>query len=136
MHDPDRRPLQEAWRALAAPPPHRALADEDGLTRASVDWLHAAYLRATPPAAPLVLPRPRRQRRLTLLLPLAAAALLLAVGLQEGPGPSAPLVPAHGDPAAALAASPVEVLVSRPDRLELRSGAVRLTLLHTAPKPL
>jgi hypothetical protein len=137
MRDPDRSPLHAAWRALAAPPPFRALADEDDLTRASVDWLRATFLRATPSDAPLVLPRLRRQRRLTLLLPLAAAAtLLLAVGLQQGSGPSAPPAPTLADPSAALAASSVEVLVSQPNRLELRSGVVRLTLLHTAPKPL
>ncbi len=141
---PDR--LRSAWEELSPPPPFRELADEDAGTRASVAWLAEAYAAVTP-AQPAAAPRaPRRQwRRWLPLLPLAAAAAFLLRAAAEpplAPEPEPALAAAAVAPAAAAEAvapaapsSPVELIASLPDRLELRSGPVRLTLLQPHGTP-
>lgn len=150
-------PLRGLWDAVAAPPPHRALADEDAETRAAVDWLRRAYARVAPAAAPArraARPAARSQRRWPRLLaaPAAAAALLLlARALFFDPGPAAPstLPVAAGAASAPAPASPepppaapvpgrapgVQLLASDPARVEMRSGSVRLILLHPRTEP-
>jgi hypothetical protein len=121
-----RDPLRALWEAVEPPPPARGLADEDAATRAAVQWLQAAHARVAPalrmPSAP------RRRFRLRPLAPLAAAAALLLLLL----------VPPRPEPAAAAPPPPragVELLASGADRIELRSGTVRLILLHPQPPP-
>jgi hypothetical protein len=139
--------LQQLWQALEAPPPHRPLTEEDAATQASVAWLAAAWQRAEPAAAATLAgsaaaPAPI----LRLLRPwpwigLAAAAAALLVLLR---GPDS-IPPPHDLPRAAsdlIAAAPptiptpaVEILSTTPERIELRSGSVRLTWLQPQTDP-
>lgn len=134
MSDAPTPPLRDLWRELESPPMHRPLADEDAATQASVAWLAAAW-RATQPAATPAQPRARRTTRLLPWIGLAAAAASFALILLR-PGASPDLAPPAPDSPPLLAAAPrapqIEILSSTPERLELRSGAVRLTWLQPA----
>ena len=144
--------LRAAWQGLPAPEPAPELTDEDATTRAAVDWLARAWASLPVPQArpPRIEPRPARPpARLHRLprWPAAAAAALLAVllavplliealtgdgalsGTPVAAAPSddtTPVMP--GPPAALPPASSARLLAVGDDRVDLRSGNVRLTL--------
>jgi len=134
--------LGAAWRSLAPPDPAAALDAPDPATRAAIDWMRAAW-QAGAPAAPTAIPWRLRLRlarpSVRPLLPwIAAAAATLLVALLLRPAPSPPPgaepveLAAHPHPpepshAGSPGASPELVSLSA-DRMELRSGPVRLIL--------
>ena len=140
----DRDPLDElraSWGALEPPAPARPLADEDAPTRAAVGWMTAAWsaLEAPEPASLPSTLTEQLTSRVAPRFPLAARlALALAAGLLAWFG-FARSRPAHET--AAPAETPVEftavaapaapiVLIANRERVELRSGSVRLVLLQ------
>jgi hypothetical protein len=150
LPDPSPADLERAYRELQPPPPHRELREEDAATRASVAWLAQAWSALEAPAGSTIRRAPaarsagsagRRAIRLRQLVLLGAAAAILALAFaplfREASDPrhepaSARLAAAASSPAAAPiahAAPAIEVLHAGRDRVELRSGAVRLTLL-------
>lgn len=133
----ERDPLDElraAWRAMAPPDPTASVDARDEPTRAAVAWMRSAWAAAAPPptsALPwrvrLRIARPRVVRALPWVA--AAAALVVCTALLGRGGRTE-----HD-------AAPVPELVARPepiakpelvslsaDRMELRSGPVRLIL--------
>jgi hypothetical protein len=131
------RELRGAWRALEPPAATAPIDEPDPATRATVEWLRAAW-RASEPAAPQIwsLPwslRMRLRLRRARLAPIAAAAALV-VAIAAGAGVWSSHVaesrrletPRADDVAPSLSLVPSYVT---PDRMELRSGAVRLILL-------
>jgi len=128
---PDRDPiegLREAWGDLEAPPPDRVLEAPDAETRAALEWMREAWRALEPPAARIPW-RVRLARRAGGLRPIAAAAAVLVAAVVFGRGffdaPSRP----H-EAVQPLAALPeVRIASLDPDRMELRSGPVRLILL-------
>jgi len=151
--DDELDPLREAWRELDAPEPERALEQPDEAARAALEWMRGAWARVEPPPA-LVPGSLRRARRAPRWFALAAAAgigaLLLWAALEGAGGGSAPdpergatvaraevdapvPVPAPEPSAAAeelsAALEQVEIAALSADRMELRSGPVRLILL-------
>lgn len=147
MSDPELEALRQAWQRIEAPEAHRALAEEDADTRRAVAWLQSAF-QTLQPAAPArrampfrTLGRPRLLRGIRFA---AAAALLAALGLglfraEPAVSPSSTTVRAPGPELGAPARAPelatepapaIQLLASSRERVELRSGAVRLTLLH------
>ena len=135
--------LGEAWRSLEPPAPADGLADCDPLTRASVEWLRDAWQRLEP-QRPVALParsspNPWRQA----VAPLAVAAAVLAVlagsawwGTRPGPEPAPRVADLDPTPFAGSvlplgAGAGVSHVAS--DRIELRSGNVRLVLLTGPP---
>ncbi len=147
---PDAEALRELgalYRGLRPPPLADGASEADPETARAVQWMRAAWggleipparVPALPRRAPRALWRLRGPARSRLL---GAAALLLALGgaalwraLRPGAEPArAPRVAQGPAPAAERG---VEVLAALPDRLELRSGPVRLVLLdppHTEP---
>ncbi len=158
-HDPLREDplddLSRAFRDWPAPYATRELTDEDQATRRSVAWLAVALQAqspqtAAPPEALLQRASPAGPWRLLRAgRPLAAAAVLLALLggplllLSEpapSPAPPATVVDERTPPApAAPDAGPVAGLVvaASRERIELRSGPVRLLLLsrdNTTPR--
>lgn len=151
--EPDDLPLDElrrAWRGLASPLPAEELDDCDAGTRASVEWMQAAWssLEVPEPRVPHSRPQLAPQfawqrsprRALESALPYAAAAALLVTLWFAGSEQSlqrpeqvarsqteAPLNPSdyEGPQLAALSS----------DHLELRSGPVRLILLKDQRTP-
>ena len=121
--------LQALYRRLEPPPLADGAEEADLETRRVVQWMRGAWrgLEVPPVRVPIAVRRPRRDARFTLLA--AAAALVLGVALwrvlraRVAPAP-APLVQTP-----APAADAIEVVAMLPDRLELRSGTVRLVLL-------
>lgn len=136
MSEP-RDPLRALWDAVEPPAAHRTLDGEDDATRAAVAWLQGAYARLEPAAAPprlgLVPHRARRWPRRIALAAAAAALLLLARAAWNEPRPGLTLPTEAWIPPPA-AAPEVQVLASDAQRLELRSGPVRLILLHPQPR--
>jgi hypothetical protein len=131
--------LRRLYARLQPPPLADDIAEADPETARAVRWMQAAWQELEIPAARvpnLARRAPRRLRRLHFAL-AAAAGLLLAAGAALWRG----LAGAPPEPAARLAEGPalpaadrVEVLAALPDRVELRSGPVRLVLL-TPPIP-
>lgn len=121
--------LRQAWAGIQAPEPFRALAEEDAATQQAVAWLQSA-LQSIAPAKPAI----RKSRRgpiLRLLTLAAAAALLILLNSPNQPNDTEPF-----QASGTVAPEPsIEVLASSRDRLDLRSGPVRLTLIHTTPTP-
>ncbi|HEX9794911.1 MAG TPA: hypothetical protein VGC54_13095 [Planctomycetota bacterium] len=157
--DADFDALRAAWQRLDAPAPQRRLAAEDESARAAVAWMQRAWEALEAPAAHLPLRARRRgaSRRFAASMPrLAAAALFLgaALGLAlisaaERPGvrsvvvaggetapPEAPATPqrpaAPQTTATPASEAPRVERNDQPDRVILRSGPVRLTMLRPA----
>ncbi len=129
--------LQAAWRTLDAPPATAPLDAPDATTLATVEWLREAWQATATPPAPSVPWRLRARpllRRASPWLALAAALLLFARTLAERP--VAPL--AIEPPVASRAVPRLDRPIARvtPDRMEMRSGHVRLILLTPPAMPL
>lgn len=146
-------PLAEfaaAWRELDAPDATAALAAPDAATQATVDWLRAAW-QASAPATPTGLPWSMRTRLAlrrvapwSALVAAAAAVVILLTQLAEParvpPTPSAPLenvaIGPVPEPIASVPTAPAEIRpVIHADRMEMRSGNVRLILFTPAAPP-
>ena len=142
---PDQPPadLRRAWSRLEPPRPDPDLEGSDEPTRAAVEWMRAAWsrLEAPAPVVPLALHR-RRSGWRRWAQPLAAAAgVLVALGvwlalqrLEPGVRPDGvdteTTARTHvGEPAPVPLDDGVELAALAPDRVELRSGPVRLILL-------
>jgi len=132
--------LAASWKKLEAPSPDRDLEREDEATRRAVLWIRQAWSALETPAfrAPRHLRFAPFRRRF--LRPAVAAALLLAAGglllSPERPGETrsaAEIVVRAPNPPEPR---PVLLPDSRPGRMELRSGPVRLILLQPDTKPL
>lgn len=139
--------LRRAWAAAEPPPPDPDLDQADASTRAAVAWMQAAWSRveAPVPVAPLAL-RARRSGWRRWAQPLAAAAgVLLALSAALWLQRSGPAVRPGGvdtettaqieGPAPTRPDTDVEVAALAPDRVELRSGPVRLILLTGEDSP-
>lgn len=127
--------LAAAWRELDPPSPH---ADEDALTRATVEWLRGAWETLESPTLELPVVQSAAQRdtpRRTLrLLPFAAAVaagwLLLVLWIARPGAESANESIAE----ATQQELPAMHAIRRDDgSFELRSGVVRLILLDRPP---
>ena len=129
MRDEELKALRKAWSAVRAPEPFRPLSEEDTATQRAVAWLQDALQAQIPTALPAPARRTRMLHPILTLLTLAAAAVVALLLLQPFRAESAAILL----PMQAASQPAVEVLVSRPGRLELRSGPVRLTLLHPPP---
>jgi len=139
--------LSQAWQELEAPAANRELEDEDPLTQEAVRWMAEAWSQLEAPAAVATAEgRPRRRLRILRSAARAVAAALLVRALAllfphgdapdplvEGPPTAAgPPPPTVAQPPAQAANRPV-LLATAEDRIEVRSGSVRLTLLQSAP---
>lgn len=150
--DPDGGPLRELgalYRGLQPPPLADGASAADPRTARVVQWMQSAWRGLeVPPARVPELPRRAPQGLRALRGParlalLGAAAALLVLGgaalwraLRHVDEPArAPRVAENPDNAAGGGdkESEVEVLAALPDRLELRSGPVRLVLLEPPP---
>ncbi|MBL7008656.1 MAG: hypothetical protein ISR76_06630 [Planctomycetes bacterium] len=139
--------LRGAWDQLDAPPAVRELEQEDERTQAAVRWMAEAWRELGAPAAepPAGMARRPRLRLLrSALLSAAAALLVAALGLffphllLRGPTTTtvvqAPAEPASpGIPEAPVASSAPALLSTQPDRVQLRAGTLRLTMLRAEP---
>ena len=139
--------LREDWQALVPPAPVRPLADEDAETRTAVDWMRSTWnaLEAPEPGSvPTALTRTLASRPAPRLRLVPRIALALAAGLvawfgfavlrpAQDPTSSteAPveLASVETAPAPSMQAAPI-VLAANTERVELRSGSVRLVLLQ------
>lgn len=127
--------LRGAWQRLSPPPAYRGLAEEDALTQAVVAWMRDAWQSVPAPAA-----RGRLRRWPKAAAALCAAAATLAVaalgiwalaGAAQRVQPRLESVQAPAAPP--RVAAPVQMLAQTPERLEMRSGAVRLTVFRQPP---
>jgi hypothetical protein len=142
-------PLEEfaaAWRALEPPAVDDLEATPDPATRASIEWLRAAWQAAAPPA-PRELPWSLRMRRTlrraapwsALVATAAAIVLLLSPVRHRSPADSPALPPTV--PVEQVAIGPRTPERTPPateihaDRMEMRSGNVRLILFTSSPPP-
>lgn len=123
------RALRELYRRLTPPAPADELAEADAEAARAVRWMQAAWrgLEVPPAVAPVRRVAVSRSRLVRRALPWLVAAGVLAGGTAlwlraRGPQP-APSPEEH------LSAAPVVVEDVRADRMELRSGPVRLVLL-------
>lgn len=147
---PERDPLDDlrgAWHQLDAPPATRALHQEDERTQAAVRWMAEAWRQldvpfVEPPAG--LARRPRLRLLRSSLLSAAAVLLVATLGLVlphlllGGPVTTTVVqAPAQLEPAGIpdpFVASPAPALLcTQPDRVQLRTGTVRLTLLRSEP---
>ena len=131
--------LRRAWRGLAPEDPADDLGLADARTRATVDWMRAAWSSVEAPAPPVhSLPAPRQRipvLRLAAGLAAAAAVLLsLWFSLQRPAGPARSRD--EGGPIAAVETPGARPAPEGPrlasissEHIELRSGPVRLILL-------
>jgi len=146
--DPELMKLHAAWRAMTPPDPTAGLESPDPRTAATLDWMRAAW-SASAPAAPPALPwRLRLQlarRRAAPSAPwlAAAAAVIAAIALFVRDGARDRVREATTPPCVELATEPnpapprADPEVDAPklvsltaDRMELRSGPVRLILFN------
>ena len=150
--DPDPlEELRESWNSLEPPAPVRDLAAEDAETRAAVRWMASTWNALEAPE-PRAVPTPIRStvvRRAAPVLSLAPRlALAAAAGLfvwfgfvASRPDPSDTALSnsglsqsgaANGAPelAAVTAPSAPVLLAATEERVEMRSGGVRLVLLQ------
>jgi hypothetical protein len=147
--------LAAEWRRLAPPDPTAAVDAPDEATRATVEWLRAAWQASAP--ATSVLPwtiRLRAARRTCLPWVAAAAAILLAVALllpsnrgarSLSSGDRIVDLPAAVAPVAVAPVAVAPVAVESPARdaiplvavdarrMEMRRGPVRLILVTPSP---
>jgi len=134
------RELEAAWRSLPLPPPNRELEDEDPATRQAVEWMRSAWVsleipRAPAPPVPMRARRrwPSRLARIAAVLVLALGALLLARSISAPDETEIARTPPTNDTEARQGPDPpppaVALLAATADRIELRSGPVRLVLL-------
>jgi hypothetical protein len=137
----ERDPLDELaarWRRLEPPDPTAAIDGPDAATRAAIGWMRDAW-RAATPAAPRALPWRLRARllRRTALPWLAAAAAIVAVAfLLSRAGDPGRRPTGRPDPVRVAAQEPsLRSFACAPDRIELRSGPVRLILFTTTTAP-
>jgi hypothetical protein len=128
--------LRHAWQSMPAPTPEDLLAaDRD--TERVVDWLRAAWIFLPEPT--VVVPSRRPLALRTRAIPLLRAAAVLLIGatliifaFRMG-STSSPVGPTPEDEPPFSVPSPppaVEVTDLRSDRIELRSGPVRLILVQ------
>jgi hypothetical protein len=139
--------LQSAWRSIPPPDPTAPVDAPDAETRASVEWLSAAWRAAASHApAPSTLPARLRarllRRRAAAIAPWLAAAAALVLGItwfarsERTPSPPIELASEHSatvePPLAPRSAGPEsgepKLVTLTADRMELRSGPVRLIL--------
>lgn len=120
------RALGELYRSLTPPPLADGLAEADEETVRAVRWMQSAWreLEVPPTAFPIRRAAPPRKKLLRRALPWLVAAGVLAGGaallLRE---------PRVSESEEQLSAAPIEIEDVRADRIELRSGPVRLVLL-------
>jgi len=144
--------LRRAWARLDAPQSAPELEVCDERTRAAVAWMQKAWGRVEAPA-PVVPHTAFRRASPRWMLPLAAAAgALLALGVwialqrstsgvrPEGvsqPSAERTTQPQESAPggASGLIEGEVELAALAADRIELRSGPVRLILLTATASP-
>jgi hypothetical protein len=132
--------LRAAWRELEPPRPDAELEERERETEAAVEWLRAAWRKASPaPArAPWRLRLVQRRARLVRTT-LAVAAVLAAVLAIRGalvPADESPvewtsaydLASRADDVAPVPAPSAAELVASSATHVELRAGNVRLIL--------
>jgi hypothetical protein len=147
--------LRDAWHGLEPPDPTAAVDEPDPSTRATVDWLRAAWRASEMPLElPWALRRRlalRRARRAVPWLAAAAAALLVAwIATRESPAPRSDQVAKHvaaPEPSEIVPSEPRESPLAAPTdaplvpvtvsarRMELRSGNVRFILLTPDQEP-
>jgi hypothetical protein len=158
-------PLRRAWEELRAPEPAPERSPADAAEHAALEWVRAAWERVAPPAparlsarGPMPRPVPAPERRWAWIAAAAAAGIaglwLALAPTGEGPRgtpsapepgiarrepPPSPLESGEG-PSAVLEEQPtapgkVEVAHVTSDRMELRSGSVRLILLTGSTGP-
>ena len=132
--------LRALYARLEAPPLPDGIEEADPETQRVTRWMQAAWRRVEPPRVlrpPLSSRRPIRGRRVRWIVLAAAAAVLLAAGglfLVSRPAPA--MHPPPSETAAAPDASAgIEILAVDPERIELRSGPVRLVLLDALALP-
>jgi hypothetical protein len=156
MRDGDElEPLRRAWEELEVPEPAPERS-ADVAERAALEWVRRTWERVEPPA-PVRSPWPRpapaaaRTRRWPWIAAAAAAGLAgfwlaTAPSREEPPGTAGspePAIartelPAKGSGATEEHSTPpaeVELAHVAPDRMELRSGSVRLILLTQSAGP-
>jgi hypothetical protein len=131
--------LRAHYRRLQPPPLADDLEGSDPETARVVQWMQGAWRGLTPPRTLVpgrTLPRPTVRLVPRLRIAAAAAAVLLAgAALWRVLSRTDPTsAPAHLAQAPAEPLRGVEVIDVRPDRLELRSGPVRLLLLDPPPE--
>ncbi len=149
--------LQNAWQTMPSEDATPSLEDSDSLTQDTVTWMAEAWQQMEIPAAEL----PKRQRilswrSLTVMASAAAALLISALILlnwsdQDGKDlephhvtvngveqdqPEVPVEPS--DPTNGATAQPdktaaPKLLAATPERVEVLSGRVRLTMLTPGP---
>jgi len=128
--------LRALYERLQPPPLADEAGESDPTTAEVVAWMRGAWQRIEPPR--VAVPRPavplpsRRRTRSSSFALAAAAALVLLAGAAAY---LRALRPASAPPpnVAEQPASGVEILAVLPDRIELRSGPVRLVLLAPTP---
>jgi hypothetical protein len=149
MDDAAREPADELralYGRLEPPPLADGVEEADADTQRVARWMQAAWRGIEPPRAlrppeRALAPHPHRSwhgRRVRWLVIAAAAAVLLAAGglfLLSRPAPATR--PLSSETAAPAPDSPagIEVLAIDPERVELRSGPVRLVLLDPPELP-
>lgn len=126
--------LRSAWSSLEAPEPR-----PDAATVASVEWMRAAWRALPVPAAdPSVLVSRRRRAERQTIATWAAAATVLLAGIAFSVQRLTP--PARsGVEVTAIGGEPSStkpyIAAVESDRVEMRSGPVRLILLTNDPEP-
>jgi hypothetical protein len=120
------RALGELYRRLAPPPLADGLDEADAQTERAVRWMQAAWRGLEVPPSTLPIRRaaaPRKKLRRRALPWLVAAGVLAGGAALLLRGPRVP------EPGEQLSAASIEIEDVRTDRIELRSGPVRLVLL-------
>jgi hypothetical protein len=118
------RALGELYRRLTPPPLADGLDEADAETARAVRWMQAAWMGLEVPPAAVPIAAPPRKKLLRRALPWLVAAGVLASGAALlRLGARAP------EPEEHVSAAPIVIEDVRADRLELRSGPVRLLLL-------
>lgn len=122
--------LRAAWFGVRAPLSEDA---HDAATQASVEWMRAAWrAREAPAADPRVLLAHRARAERLAITRWAAAAAVVIVGIAftlQRLAPSARQGIESGGISGLPSSSEPYIAAVAPDRIELRSGSVRLILL-------